>query len=88
MEFFKEFHGIEVVKEEESIKLEHSTMSTREVGIEEIVVKSMSSQVSALSKVVHYVHPSLFKPPWMEEGSRAKDFKQCACWEATQPNQL
>ena len=44
--------------------------------------------VSLLAKVVHYVHPSLFKPPWMEEGSRAKDFKSSACWEATQLNQI
>ena len=39
VKFFKEFHGIEAIKEEESIKLEHSTLSTREEGIEEIVVK-------------------------------------------------
>ena len=24
----------------------------------------------------------------MKEGSQAKDFKQSACWEATQPNQI
>ena len=45
-------------------------------------------EVSLLAKVVHYVHPSLFKPPWMEEGSRAKDFKPSACWEATQLHQI
>ena len=44
--------------------------------------------VSLLAKVVHYVHPSLFKPPWMEEESQAKDFKPSACWEATQLNQI
>ena len=44
--------------------------------------------VSLLAKVVYYVHPYLFKPPWMEEGSRAKDFKSRACWEATQLNQI
>ena len=54
-------------------------------------VQSMHSPilgVSLLAKVVRYVHPSLFKPPWMEEGSRAKDFKPSACWEVTQLNQI
>ena len=70
-----------------------------------MVVKSMSSQVASLSKVVHYMHPptlgislvakvvhyehpSIFNPPWIEEQSQEKDFKQSACWEATQPNQI
>ena len=44
--------------------------------------------VSLLAKVVYYVHPSLFKPPWMEEGSWAKDCKPSACWEATQLNKI
>ena len=55
------------------------------------VVQSMHPPivgVSLLAKVVHYVHSSLFKPPWMEEGSRAKDFKLSACWEVTQLNQI
>ena len=46
------------------------------------VVQSVHSPILGvylLAKVVHYVHPSLFKPPWMEEGSRAKDFKPNAC---------
>ena len=38
---------------------------------------------SPISKIVDYVHLSLFKPPWIEEGSRAKDFKPSACWEVT-----
>ena len=31
---------------------------------------------SLLAKVMHYVHLSVFKPPWMEEGCQAKNFKQ------------
>ena len=45
-------------------------------------------EVSLLAKVMHYVHPSLFKPLWMEEEKWAKVFKQSACWEATQLNQI
>ena len=43
---------------------------------------------SLLAKVVYYVTRSHFKPPWMEEGSQAKDFKPSACWKATQLNQI
>ena len=55
------------------------------------MVQSMHPPIigeSFLAKVAHYVHPSLFKPPWMEERSRAKDSKPSACWETTQLNQM
>ena len=32
--------------------------------------------VSPLAKVVHYMHSTFFKPPWIEEGSRARTLNQ------------
>ena len=55
------------------------------------VVQSMHPPifgVSLLANVVPYMHPSRFKPPWIEEESQAKDFKPSTCWEATQLNQI
>ena len=59
-------------------------MSQKEEQFGDKVVKTMAPLVFFLAKIVHYVHPSIFKPHWKnEDGSRAKDPKSNACWEAT-----
>ena len=65
---------------------ESFNLSQKEEQFGDKVVKTMAPLVFLLAKIVHYVHPSIFKPPWKnEEQSRAKDYKPSACWEATKP---
>ena len=48
-------------------------MSQKEEQFGDKVVKTMAPLVFFLAKIVHYVHPSIFKPPWKnEQQSQAK----------------
>ena len=52
---------------------ESFNMSQKEEQFGDKVVKTMAPLVFFLAKIVHYVHPSIFKPPWEnEEQSQAK----------------
>ena len=52
---------------------ESFNMSQKEEQFGDKVVKTMAPLVFFLAKIVHYVHPSIFKPPWKnEEQSQAK----------------
>ena len=52
---------------------ESFNMSKKEEQFGDKIVKTMAPLVFFLAKIVHYVHPSIFKPPWKnEEQSQAK----------------
>ena len=52
---------------------ESFNMSQKEEQFGDKVMKTMEPLVIFLAKIVHYVHPSIFKPPWKnEEQSQAK----------------
>ena len=78
VKFLKEFKGSEVVREGRSTQ-----MSTREVEVDDIVVKIMKPQISLLVKVVHYVHLSILNHfGWKKEFEN--DFNQRVFWETIQ----
>ena len=52
---------------------ESFNMSQKEEQVGDKVVKTMAPLVFFLAKIVHYVHQSIFKPPWKnEEQSQVK----------------